>query len=193
MLSPAVQELIAKAQIVSFEGWIGAVKPEVIRVFEEANEERQYLTDEQLHQLSNQGEQNEEWLGIAKQLRDRAPEIIDQARSVVLERFPNITQPGGALYPPKRAENCWRDFWHFLRCIHYGIAGKCDQYTSSEGLHYMDLLYQELAVPLDAMILGLETMKKISVEGFGGDKKEELFPYFDHLIDRLKRFEGYVN
>jgi helix-turn-helix protein len=54
-------------------------------------------------------------------------------------------------------------------------------------------LYQELAVPLDAMILGLETMKKISVEGFGGDKKEELFPYFDHLIDRLKRFEGYVN
>lgn len=193
MLSPAVQELIAKAQMVSFEAWIGAVKPEVIQVFEEANAERQYLTDEQLHQLARQGEQKEEWFAIAKQLRDRAPEIIDRARSVVLEKFPQITQPGGALYPEKRAENCWRDFWHFLRCIHYGIAGNCDQYTSLEGLHYMDLLYQELAVPLDAMVVGLEAMKQIGIEQCGGDKKEELLPYFDHLIDRLKEFKGYKN
>ncbi|MDJ1168383.1 phycobilisome protein [Roseofilum sp. BLCC_M154] len=191
MLSPVVQELITKAQIVSFESWMGKVKPEVIQVFEEANKERQYLTDEELNQLAREGAQKEEWLEIARQLRDRSPEIIDRARSVVLEQFPNITKPGGALYPEKRAENCWRDFWHFLRCIHYGIAGNCDQYTSAEGLHYMDLLYQELAVPLDAMVVGLEAMKTIGIEECGGNKKGELLPYFDHLIDRLKGFESY--
>ncbi|MBP0030656.1 phycobilisome protein [Roseofilum reptotaenium CS-1145] len=191
MLSPAVQELITKAQIVSFESWISAEKPDVIQVFEQANQERQYLTDDQLKYLASQAGEKGEWLDIAKELRDRAPEIIDRARSEVLEQFPQITEPGGALYPEKRAENCWRDFWHFLRCIHYGIAGQSPQYTNPEGLHYMDLLYQELAVPLDAMVMGLESMKQIGIEQCGGDKKTELLPYFDHLIDRLKGFDGY--
>lgn len=193
MLSASVQELIRKAQIVSFESWIGSVQPEVIQVFEQANQERQYLTDEQLNRLASLGEEQGEWLAIAKDLRDRSSGIIDGARSQVLEQFPQISQPGGSLYPEKRAENCWRDFWHFLRCIHYGVAGASPQYTSAEGLHYMDLLYQELEVPLDAMVVGLEAMKQIAIELCGGNKKTELLPYFDHLIDRLKGFEGYRN
>ncbi|MDJ1176659.1 hypothetical protein [Roseofilum capinflatum] len=193
MLSPSVQELIRKAQIVSFQSWVGSVQPEVIQVFEQANQERQYLTDEQFDRLAGLGEEKGEWFAIARGLRDRSSEIVDRARSQVLEQFPQITQPGGALYPEKRAENCWRDFWHFLRCIHYGVAGKSPQYTSAEGLHYMDLLYQELEVPLEAMVVGLEAMKQISIEMCGGNKKTELLPYFDHLIDRLKVFEGYQN
>jgi len=193
MLSPSVQELIRKAQIVSFQSWVGSVQPEVIQVFEQANQERQYLTDEQFERLAGLGEEKGEWCAIARGLRDRSSEIVDRSRSQVLEQFPQITQPGGALYPEKRAENCWRDFWHFLRCVHYGVAGKLPQYTSAEGLHYMDLLYQELEVPLEAMVVGLEAMKQISIEMCGGNKKTELLPYFDHLIDRLKGFEGYQN
>jgi len=52
-------------------------------------------------------------------------------------------------------------------------------------------LYQELAVPLDAMVTGLEAMKQMGIERCGGNKKTELLPYFDHLIDRLKGFDGY--
>ncbi len=191
MLSPQVQEWISKAQIVSFERWNLADDSVAMKVFRQANQERRYLTDADFAILAET--QEKQWLEAAMVLRDRAAEIVDRARAQVLAAFPNITAPGGALYPEKRAENCWRDFWHFLRCIHYGIAGKTPEYTSAEGLYYMDLLYQELQVPLEAMVLGLEAVKQFSITSCTWGEKEQLFPYFDHLISQLKKFQGDVN
>ncbi|HAX79172.1 MAG TPA: phycobilisome protein, partial [Cyanobacteria bacterium UBA11372] len=83
---------------------------------------------------------------------------------------------------------CWRDFWHFLRCITYGIAGNNAEYTSDTGLHYMKLLYQELQVPLDAMVVGLEGIKTASLQRIDEEEGDAIAPYFDHLIERLKSF-----
>lgn len=68
-------------------------------------------------------------------------DIVSEAREQVLAEYPNISGTGGELYPPVRAEACWRDFWHFLGCITYGIAGNTAEFTSDEGLHNMNLLY----------------------------------------------------
>ncbi|MEM9816615.1 MAG: phycobilisome protein, partial [Cyanobacteria bacterium P01_D01_bin.6] len=87
----------------------------------------------------------------------------------------------------ERADACWRDFWHFLRCITYGIAGRRTDYTSPDGLHHMQVLYQELQVPLDAMVVGLEGIKQASLKRLG-TTSVELAPYFDHLIIQLKQF-----
>ena len=125
---------------------------------------------------------------VVQQLRDRVSDIVDEARSQVLETFPTITQPGGGLYPPERADACWRDFWHFLRCITYGMAGQHIDYTSTEGLHYMQLLYQELQVPLDAMVVGLEGIKAASLKRVELEQQAIIAPYFDHLIEQLKQF-----
>ena len=127
-------------------------------------------------------------------MRDRVQEIVDEARSGVLTAFPTLIEPGGGLYPPIRAEACWRDFWHFLRCITYGIAGQRLDYLSAEGLGHMQELYQELQVPIDAMIFGLVSIKIASLERLeaarqNADQQDDLAPYFDRLIEELKLFE----
>ena len=69
----------------------------------------------------------------------------------------------------------------------YGIAGQRTDYTSAEGLYNMQLLYQELKVPLEAMVVGLEGIKHASLTRLDGETKS-LEPYFDHLITQLRQF-----
>jgi Phycobilisome protein len=191
-LSEKVKELITKARIVSFTEWENSHSPEAIAIFQEADNARRYLSDADLQQIQTLSPEIPESMMLlsGKLLRDRADEIVDEARAKVLLTYPDIFLPGGGLYPPERATACWRDFWHFLRCITYGITGHHTQYTSSTGLNYMKLLYQELRVPLDAMVLGLESIKIASLNRCQPNQQENLAPYFDHLIAKLASFKS---
>lgn len=181
-LTEKAKQLIPKARIVSFNAWKEKYSPEVINVFQQADDEGRYLTDGDLEKISSNS------IDYARVLRDRATEIVDLARENVVAAYPNITEMGGDLYPPERAQACWRDFWHFLRCISYGIAGENSQYTSDEGLNNMRLLYVELNVPLLAMVTGLEGLKTFGLKEFSPSEQIKLAPYFDHLIDCMKSF-----
>ncbi|NET43194.1 MAG: phycobilisome protein [Okeania sp. SIO2B3] len=189
-LTETAKQLIPKARIVSFKTWEGVLPKEVIQLFQMSDDEGRYLTDDDLQVLKNCEKMPTFSLEAASLLRDCAAEIVDEAREKVLAKYPNITAEGGDLYPPARAEACWRDFWHFLRCITYGIAGDRTDFTSAEGLHYMSLLYQELLVPLSAMVLGLEAVKTASLKRFSEEKQVELAPYFDHLVSKLQQFSN---
>jgi hypothetical protein len=184
-LSETAKELIPKARIVSFATWETSHSPAAVQLFQAADDTGRYLTDEDLVKIEAS---EAEFVKTAQLLRDCAADIVSEAREKVLAAYPNIAQPGGELYPPARAEACWRDFWHFLRCITYGIAGNRLDFTSDEGLHYMNLLYQELRVPLPAMVLGLSEIKTASLNRCDKDDREKLAPYFDRLIDKLKQF-----
>ena len=70
----------------------------------------------------------------------------------------------------------------------YGIAAAQVTYTSEEGLGYMQELYQELQVPLEAMVLGLEGIQSASLKRVPSEQSANLAPYFDHLIDQLRQF-----
>ncbi|MEM9486622.1 MAG: phycobilisome protein [Cyanobacteria bacterium P01_F01_bin.116] len=185
-LSPRVKELIAKARIVSFEGWQEQFGEGEIAALQAADDERSYFTDDVLETMPAGA--------IAASLRDHASTIVDVARAQVLEQFPGITDPGGGLYPAIRAEACWRDFWHFLRCITYGIAAQRTDFTSAIGLSYMEQLYQELQVPLDAMVYGLRALKEASNDQLArldlAVNNEQIDPSFDHLIESLSEFKG---
>ncbi|MFM7449612.1 MAG: phycobilisome protein [Leptolyngbyaceae cyanobacterium] len=187
-LSETVRELIRKARIVSFVTWQDTYPAAAIQCFQAADDAGRYLTNEDLQQIQQLVPATTALIPVVQQLRDRVNEIVNEARSQVLETFPTITQPGGGLYPSERANACWRDFWHFLRCITYGVAGQRIDYTSTEGLHYMQLLYQELRVPLDAMVVGLEGIKAASLKRVELAKQAIIAPYFDHLIEQLKQF-----
>ncbi|MDF2387797.1 phycobilisome protein [Nostoc ellipsosporum NOK] len=188
-LSEKVQELIKKARIVSFATWQDTHSVPAIERFQTADDQGRYLTDEDFQEIQRLVPTTAELIPVARMLRDRVNDIVNEARNEVLATFPTITQPGGGLYPTERAEACWRDFWHFLRCITYGIAGGRTDYTSAEGLHYMQLLYQELQVPLDAMVVGLEGIKAASLNRVEPKQQEVLAPYFDHLVGQLKQFK----
>ncbi|QZZ21774.1 phycobilisome protein [Leptothermofonsia sichuanensis E412] len=184
-LSEKARELIPKARIVSFVTWQDTHSAEAIQCFQTADDQGRYLTDEDLQLIQQQAPRTAGLVPIAQELRDRANEIVEEARIQVLNQFPAITQPGGSLYPNERASACWRDFWHFLRCVTYGIAGHRTDYTSQEGVHYMGLLYEELQVPLDAMIVGLEGIKAASLRRLNSEQQVLIAPYFNHLIERL--------
>lgn len=186
MLSDKVKELIAKSRIVSLD-W--QEYPEsVVAIFQQADDDGRYLRDEDIDQIQAISPNLASSLAQGKVLRDHVVEIVSDARAVVLEANPGITEPGGGLYPPLRAEACWRDFWHFLRCISYGISGQRLDYTSDSGLGYMEQLYQELQVPLDAMILGLEQLKAYSLKHFDPAQQNTLEPYFNRLIESMGQF-----
>lgn len=190
-LTEKVKELIVKSRIVSFASWENTHPQAAIDIFQSADDTRSYLTDENLERIKTLSPQTSGLIPIAQLLRDKAADIVDESRQQVLAAIPGITEPGGGLYPPERATACWRDFWQFLRCITYGIAGKQINYTSNTGLHHMNLLYQELKVPLDAMILGLESIKTNSLRRCETlENKENLAPYFDHLIAQLADFKS---
>jgi Phycobilisome protein len=185
MLSPLVEELIVKARIVSFAAWAPAHSAEVIARFQAADDERRYLSDADLAGLDGT---------VAVLLRDQAAAMVDEARAEVLRQFPGILEPGGGLYPAARSAACWRDFWHFLRCVSYGIAGQQRDYLSAPGLTAMQQLYVELQVPLPAMVVGVEALQVACLQqlaassGAWGADRAAIGTYFDPLILAIKAF-----
>ena len=200
-LSDRAKQLIPKARIVSFATWTD-ISPEAVALFQAADDSSQYLTDEALAIIAKSRLGVEKSVStqegpsspaidptsVVQQLRDQAPDIVDEARGGVIQAFPGILEPGGGLYPPIRADACWRDFWQFLRCITYGIAGTHQDYTSADGLAAMEQLYVELKVPLPAMVAGLKGIKTASLKRFTLETQQAIAPYFDHLIAQLSAF-----
>ncbi|MGF1491750.1 MAG: phycobilisome protein [Microcoleaceae cyanobacterium] len=198
MLTERAKTLIPKARIVSFEQWKGFYPNDIIARFQAADDESRYLTNQDLESLHQavaaspelQQVTSSAQIDLAQRLRDQADTTVSQAREKVLAQYPGITEPGGDLYPEIRAKACWRDFWQFLRCVTYGIAAGQAQYTSAEGLHYMELLYQELKVPLQAMVSGIENLKTFSLQSLPTEQQQLNAPYFDHLISQLRQFNS---
>jgi Phycobilisome protein len=188
-MSDAVKDLIQKARIMDFSRWRPGHPPESIALFQAADDERRYLTDADFEKIVALAPKMTALAPAAKVLRDQATEIVDEARSMVLVKFPGIMDPNGRLYPAERAEACWRDFWHFLRSITYGLAGGRREYTSQLGLHHMEALYKELLVPIDAMTAGLKSLKVASLERLDAETGAIVGPYFDHLILHLEHFD----
>ena len=187
-ISDKVRELIKKSRIVSFANWQDIYDPQLIEYLQAADDQGRYLTDADLQEMQELEPAIAKYIPTVKILRDQVNEIVNEARAEVLQAFPQITQVGGGLYPSVRADACWRDFWHFLRCITYAIAGQRADYLSESGLEYMNLLYQELQVPLDAMVVGLEGIKTACLSRVESDRRSEIAPYFDCLIEQLKQF-----
>ncbi len=187
-LSARALALIPKARIL---GLPGDPRLSVAQrtIFAEADEQRRQLRPDELHHLSDNPRSAARLVGI---LQPEAEALVARARSQLLEEKPELIQPGGGLYPPFRAAACWRDLWQFLRCVLYGAASGIVDFTSPRGVQAMELLYQELHVPLGAMVRGLELLKQhtIALCPIHQPTGDTVVACFDHLIGSLRGFQA---
>ena len=84
MLSEKAQELIKKSRIVSFQSWDQRYSPDLIAVFQQADDQDLYLSDQDLEQIKKIAPQLTSSLDQARLLRDNVTEIVDYARAEVL-------------------------------------------------------------------------------------------------------------
>ena len=105
-LSERAKQLIPKARIVSFASWKGLYSDKIISIFQKADDEGRYLTDEDLEKIGNLAPGATQAGEQSRLLREQASRIVAEARENLLAHFPNITDPGNDLYPPERAEAC---------------------------------------------------------------------------------------
>ena len=92
-LSEQVKDLIKKARIVDFSSWRPSHPPESIALFQKADDDRRYLTDEDFEAITQLAPKMTSHATIARQLRDQAAEIVDEARVKLLPQFPGILEP----------------------------------------------------------------------------------------------------
>lgn len=187
-LSARALALIPKARILGLPGdpRLSAAQR---TIFAEADELRRQLLPDELDHLSGNPRSAARLVGI---LQPEAEALVARARSQLLEEQPELIQAGGGLYPPFRAAACWRDLWQFLRCVLYGAASGIVDFTSPRGVQAMELLYQELHVPLGAMVRGLELLKQhtMTICPIHQSTGDTVVACFDHLIDSLQGFQA---
>ncbi|MCY3538213.1 MAG: phycobilisome protein [Synechococcus sp. SB0673_bin_10] len=187
-LSVRALALIPKARILGLPGdpRLSAAQR---NIFAEADERRRHLLPHELDHLSGNPHSAARLVGI---LQPEAEALVARARRQLLEEQPGLIQAGGGLYPPFRAAACWRDLWQFLRCVLYGAASGIVDFTSPRGVQALELLYQELHVPLGAMVRGLELLKQhtITIGPIHQPTGETVVACFDHLIGSLQGFRA---
>ena len=89
-LSEQVQDLIKKARIVDFSSWRPAHPPESLARFQQADDDRRYLTDDDFETITQLAPKMTSHVTVARLLRDQATEIVNEARSQLLPQFPGI-------------------------------------------------------------------------------------------------------
>jgi len=121
-------------------------------------------------------------------LIQRSDQLVNQARSHLLETQPHLVQPGGALHPQDRAEACWRDCWNFLRVITYAVACNQSRFTSPYGMAALRELYMRMNVPIEGMNVALCQLKELALEGVSRPNDRQLVnDCFQHLHAELNK------
>lgn len=88
---------------------------------------------------------------------------IEYARETIKQTFAGITEPGGKLYPQMRSDACWRDLVSFTRVVGYAIASDGLGF-SERGLDTLSRVYKQLDVPLNAVLVGVDAVRRAAVQ-----------------------------
>ena len=182
----AIKELSEKAE---FFGLHQSERiPEKDRnILKAANKDKRLLNTVELNSLSQRSNCD---IKKIQELQDNLPYLIDDAKKKLLKKMPNITEPGGSLYPKERAEACWRDCFHFARISIYGTAAGDAEIINQESLIAIRELYAILNVPVNALTICLKELQLNCGEFYekSASKKDFLIlnSCFDHLIKTMK-------
>ena len=154
-------------------------------IVERADQARRQLTADELTTICQLSGIDGSLPGSLIQLSDQ---LVNQARSHLLETQPHLVQPGGALHPQDRAEACWRDCWNFLRVITYAVACNQSRFTSPNGMAALRELYRRMNVPIEGMNVALCQLKVLALESVSRPNDRQLVKNcFQHLHAELNK------
>ena len=184
--SPEFKELVRKAEL--FGLYKNTELQEAHRkILASANRDKRLLNTKEINTLCEKSHCNPEKL---EELQRRLPQLINEAKEALIRKIPDITKPGGSLYPKERAEACWRDCFHLARISIYGTAAGNTNITDKQGLQAVQELYKILKVPIDALTLCLkelqENCKEIYSESNESTDLKLLDGCFNHLVEKME-------
>ena len=184
-----IKELAAKAEFFGLHKNI-QLPEEHEKILISANKEKRLLSAQELKVLCNRSHSDANKL---EELQAKLPELINEAKRILLKRIPNITEPGGSLYPKERAEACWRDCFHFARISIYGTAAGNTDITDKEGVKAVQELYSILEVPVNALVICLKELqvkcREIYSESTQQKDLELLDGCFNHLVATMESMQ----
>ena len=184
-----IKELAAKAEFFGLHKNI-QLPEEHEEILISANKEKRLLSAQELKVLCNRSHSDANKL---EELQAKLPELINEAKRILLKRIPNITEPGGSLYPKERAEACWRDCFHFARISIYGTAAGETNITDKQGLKVVQELYSILEVPINALIICLKELQLKCSETYTINHPKKgislLDGCFNHLVEKMEAMQ----
>lgn len=155
-----LKELAQRAQVFNHK-ILRDLPQDLSQVLASADAEKRILNHDELTGLCRWSGTDPEPLWVFQGLMDT---LVDQAKAELLQQHPELTLPGGELHPEHRAEACWRDCFHFLRVSIYGIALDQNDITHPEGMKALGELYALVNVPIPALLVALEHLRRISTD-----------------------------
>ncbi len=155
------------------------------RIIAAADQERRQLTPEELLCLCRESGMD---AALPKTLQNKAEDLVNKARTHLLDQQPQLVQPGGALFPTDRAEACWRDCWNFLRVIVYAVACNRSSFTNESGMAALRELYRRMNVPTEGLNIALNQLKTLVLEGLSQEADHSLVSAcFQQLSEQLNK------
>ena len=184
--SPEFKELVRKAEL--FGLYKNTQLQEAHRkILASANSDKRLLNTKEINTLCEKSQCNPEKL---EELQRRLPQLINEAKEALIRKIPDITKPGGSLYPKERAEACWRDCFHLARISIYGTAAGNTNITDKQGLQAVQELYKILKVPIDALTLCLKELQENCKEIYSDCNEDAdlklLDGCFNHLVEKME-------
>ena len=184
-----IKELAAKAEFFGLHKNI-LLPEEHQKILISANKEKRLLSTQELRVLCYRSHSDANKL---EELQTKLPELINEAKRILLKRIPNITEPGGSLYPKERAEACWRDCFHFARISIYGTAAGDTNITDKQGLEVVKELYSILEVPVNALVICLKELQSKCREIYTINHPQKdislLDGCFNHLVEKMEAMQ----
>ena len=180
--SEAINELIKIAKVQELSDDL-TLDFQVRTAIKNADKEKRHLTQEEVRKICKISGTSTRDISM---IQAKSNDLVTASKKELLEEQPDLVKPGGALYPPERAEACWSDCWQFLRVINYAYACNRTKFTSPKGMAALRELYKKMGVPMSGLSTALRYLEILTLEVVGTAKgKAQLTNIFEHLMQEL--------
>jgi allophycocyanin alpha subunit len=157
----------------------------VTKAIVNADAEARYLSPGELDRIKSFVTTGERRLRVAQTLTDSRDRLVKEAGNRMFQQRPDIVSPGGNAYGEEMTATCLRDLDYYLRLITYGVVAGDVTPIEEIGIVGVREMYKSLGTPIDAVVVGVRSMKDAALGMMSADDAAEAGAYFDYVIGAM--------